>query len=74
MQNTASSIAEIAEATVHQAARAEDVAVSIRDMAKVTEASAAGSQQMAASSEQLTAGSSSLREVVGQFNTGNQEA
>ena len=68
---TAVKIAEIASATVEQAANAQEVSKAIQTVASVTEQSAAGSEQMASSSEQLGAQATSLRNLVGQFVVGN---
>ena len=67
---TAGKIAEIATATVQQAANARGVSRAIQNVAQVTEQSAAGSEEMASSSEELGAQSSALRELVGAFNVG----
>ena len=64
VQTTASKIGEIAEATVQQAANAEEVAKAIQGVSQVTEQSAAGSEEMASSSEQLGAQASALRDLV----------
>jgi PAS domain S-box-containing protein len=68
---TAAKIAEIATATVEQAANAGEVSKAIQDVAQVTEQSAAGSEEMASSSEELGAQSSALRELVSAFKVGN---
>jgi methyl-accepting chemotaxis protein len=68
---TAAKIAEIATATVQQAASAQEVSKAIQNIAQVTEQSAAGSEEMASSSEELGAQSSALRELVGAFNVGS---
>ena len=67
---TAAKIAEIATATVQQAANAQEVSKAIQSIAQVTEQSAAGSEEMASSSEELGAQSTALRELVGAFNVG----
>jgi methyl-accepting chemotaxis protein len=67
---TAAKIAEIATATVEQAANAQGVSRAIQGVAQVTEQSAAGSEQMASSSEELGAQATALRELVGAFNIG----
>jgi methyl-accepting chemotaxis protein len=67
---TAAKIAEIATATVEQAANAQEVSKAIQNIAQVTEQSAAGSEEMASSSEQLGAQATALRELVGAFNVG----
>ena len=64
---TAGKIAEIATATVQQAANAEEVARSIQGISQVTEQTAAGSEEMASSSEELGAQATALRDLVGQF-------
>ncbi|MEN6498228.1 MAG: methyl-accepting chemotaxis protein [Thermoguttaceae bacterium] len=66
---TAAKIAEIAAATVQQAANAEEVSKAIQTIAQVTEQSAAGSEEMASSSEELGAQAASLRELVTCFKT-----
>lgn len=66
---TASKIAEIASATVQQAANAEEISRAIQEVTHVTEENAAGSEEMASSSEELGAQASGLRELVGQFRT-----
>ena len=67
---TAAKIAEIATATVQQAANAQEVSKAIQSVATVTEQSAAGSEEMASSSEELGAQATALRELVGAFNVG----
>jgi PAS domain S-box-containing protein len=67
---TAVKIAEIATATVQQAANAQEVSKAIQNIAQVTEQSAAGSEEMASSSEELGAQATALRELVGAFNVG----
>ncbi|MCC6124740.1 MAG: MCP four helix bundle domain-containing protein [Pirellulales bacterium] len=67
---TAAKIAEIATATVQQAANAQEVSKAIQNIAQVTEQSAAGSEEMASSSEELGAQATALRELVGAFNVG----
>jgi methyl-accepting chemotaxis protein len=67
---TAGKIAEIATATVQQAANARGVSKAIQNVAQVTEQSAAGSEQMASSSEELGAQATALRELIGAFNVG----
>ena len=62
---TAAKIAEIATATVQQAANAQEVSKAIQNVAQVTEQSAAGSEEMASSSEELGAQATALRELVG---------
>jgi methyl-accepting chemotaxis protein len=69
VEATASKIAEIADATMQQAANAKEVSKAIQEVARVTEQSAAGSEQMASSSQELGAQSSALRELVGHFKT-----
>ncbi len=66
---TANKIAEIATATVQQAANAEEVSKAIQGVAQVTEQSAAGSEEMASSSEELGAQATGLRDLVSRFTT-----
>jgi methyl-accepting chemotaxis protein len=67
---TAAKIAEIASATVQQAANAQEVSKAIQSVAQVTEQTAAGSEEMASSSEELGAQAAALRELVSAFNVG----
>ena len=53
MEDHGGKIAEIATATVEQAANAQEVSKAIQSVAQVTEQSAAGSEEMASSSEEL---------------------
>jgi len=69
-QATAGKIADIANASVQQAANAREVSVAIQSVAQVTEQSAAGSEEMASSSEELGAQATALRDLVGQFQVG----
>jgi PAS domain S-box-containing protein len=69
---TAAKIAEIATATVQQAANAEEVAKAIQGVAHVTEQTAAGSEEMASSSQELGAQATTLRELVNQFSIDSQ--
>lgn len=66
---TAKRIAEIATATVQQAANAQEVSQAIHRVAEVTEQTAAGSEQMASSSEELGAQAAALRDLVRRFQT-----
>ena len=68
-QTTAERIAQIATATVEQAANAQEVSRAIQSVAQVTEQAAAGSEEMASSSEQLGAQAVALREMVAGFRT-----
>ncbi len=68
---TADKIGEIATATVQQASNAEEVSKAVQGISQVTEQAAAGSEEMASSSEQLGAQAQALRDLVGQFTTGN---
>jgi methyl-accepting chemotaxis protein len=70
VESTAAKIAEIAAATLQQAANAREVSTSILNVADVTERSAAGSEEMASSSEELGAQAVSLRDLVSRFRTG----
>ena len=70
-ETTAAKIAEIASATVQQAANAQEVSKAIQTIAQVTEQSAAGSEEMASSSEELGAQATALRELVREFNIGS---
>ncbi len=72
VEGTANKIAEIAEATVEQAANATEVANAIQSISAVTEESAAGSEEMASSSEELGAQAAGLSELVSKFKTGNE--
>jgi len=69
VEGTARKIAEIATATVQQAANAQEVAQAIQGIAEVTEQNAAGSEEMASSSEQLGAQATALRDLVARFKT-----
>ncbi|MFW5692771.1 MAG: methyl-accepting chemotaxis protein [Thermoguttaceae bacterium] len=69
VEATAAKIAEIATATVEQAAGAEEVSKAIQGVAQVTEQSAAGSEEMASSSEELGAQAGALKDLVSQFRT-----
>ncbi|MDY0167305.1 MAG: methyl-accepting chemotaxis protein [Thermoguttaceae bacterium] len=69
VEATAAKIAEIATATVEQAAGADEVSKAIQGVAQVTEQSAAGSEEMASSSEELGAQAAALKELVEQFRT-----
>jgi methyl-accepting chemotaxis protein len=64
---TAAKIAEIATASIQQAANAHEVAQAIQTIARFTEQSSAGSEELASSSEELGAQATALREVVGAF-------
>ncbi len=66
-EKTAAKIAEIAEATVQQAANAQEVTHSIQSISRVTEQSAAGSEEMASSSQELGAQSHALKDLVVRF-------
>ena len=74
VEATAGKIGEIATATVQQASNSEEVSKAIQGISQVTEQSAAGSEEMASSSEQLGAQAQALRDLVGQFTTGNGQA
>jgi methyl-accepting chemotaxis protein len=74
VQSTAAKIGEIATATVQQASNSEEVSKAIQGISQVTEQSAAGSEEMASSSEQLGAQAQALRDLVGQFTTGNGQS
>jgi len=67
VETTAAEIGAIAEATVQQAARAQEVSSGIQNIAHVTEQNAAGSEQMASSSQELGAQAATLKEVVSRF-------
>jgi len=69
VEATAAKIAEIASATVQQAANAQEVYRAIQNVTQVTEQTAAGSEEMASSSEELGAQASVLRELVSRFRT-----
>jgi methyl-accepting chemotaxis protein len=69
VEATAHKIAEIADATMQQAANAQEVSKAIQSVAQVTEQSAAGSEEMASSSEELGAQSVALRDLVSRFKT-----
>jgi methyl-accepting chemotaxis protein len=74
VEATAGKIGEIATATVQQASNSEEVSKAIQGISQVTEQSAAGSEEMASSSEQLGAQAQALRDLVGQFTTGNGQS
>ena len=67
VEGTAHKIAEIAEATVEQAANATEVANAIQSISAVTEQSAAGSEELASSSEELGAQATGMSELVSKF-------
>ena len=69
VESTAVKIAEIATATIQQAANADEVSKAIQGVAQVTEQTAAGSEEMASSSEELGAQASALQELVVRFRT-----
>jgi methyl-accepting chemotaxis protein len=69
VEATAAKIAEIATATVQQAANADEVSKAIQGVAQVTEQTAAGSEEMASSSEELGAQASALQQIVSRFKT-----
>lgn len=69
VEATVSKIAEIATATVQQAANAKEVSQAIQGIAEVTEQSAAGSEELASSSEELGAQATALRDLVSRFKT-----
>jgi methyl-accepting chemotaxis protein len=69
VEGTAAKIAEIATATVQQAANAEEVSKAVQGVSEVTEQSAAGSEEMASSSEQLGAQAAALKDLVNRFKT-----
>jgi methyl-accepting chemotaxis protein len=71
---TAAKIAEIATATVQQAANSEEVSRATEGIAQVTEQSAAGTEQMASSSQELGAQAQVLRDLVGAFRTNSRSA
>ena len=69
VKETSAGITEIARATVQQSSHANEVTRSIRDMAAVTEQTAAGSEEMASGSEQLSAQAATLRQSMARFQT-----
>jgi methyl-accepting chemotaxis protein len=69
VETTAVKIAEIATATVQQAANADEVSKAIQGVAQVTEQTAAGSEEMASSSEELGAQAAALKQIVSRFKT-----
>jgi methyl-accepting chemotaxis protein len=69
VEATAAKIAEIAAATIEQAANADEVSKAIQGVAQVTEQTAAGSEEMASSSEELGAQASGLQQLVARFKT-----
>jgi methyl-accepting chemotaxis protein len=69
---TAAKIAEIATATVQQAANSEEVSKATQGIAQVTEQAAAGTEQMASSSQELGAQAQALRDLVSTFRTKSQ--
>jgi methyl-accepting chemotaxis protein len=73
-EDTASKIAEIATATMEQAASAQEVSKAIQGVSAVTEQAAAGSEQMASSSEELGAQAATLRELVSEFRVGGNSS
>jgi methyl-accepting chemotaxis protein len=70
-EETAAKIAEIATATLEQAANAQEVSKAIQGVSAVTEQAAAGSEQMASSSEELGAQATTLRDLVSEFRVGD---
>ncbi|NOY30178.1 MAG: PAS domain-containing protein [Planctomycetes bacterium] len=71
VEGTANKIAEIADATVEQAANATEVANAIQSISAVTEESAAGSEELASSSEELGAQAAGMSELVSKFKISN---
>jgi len=71
VEGTANKIAEIADATVEQAANATEVANAIQSISAVTEESAAGSEELASSSEELGAQAAGMSELVSKFKLSN---
>lgn len=69
VEATVAKIADIAAATVEQAANAHHVAKAVEGVSRVTEQTAAGSEQMASSSEELGAQASALQMLVARFKT-----
>ncbi len=69
VEATAGKISEIAEATVQQAGNAQEVSLSIRNVAEITEQSATGSEEMASSSKELGMRANELRDLVRHFKT-----
>ncbi|HLA83573.1 MAG TPA: methyl-accepting chemotaxis protein [Thermoguttaceae bacterium] len=69
VEATAGKISEIAEATVQQAANAQEVSLSIRNVAEITEQSATGSEEMASGSKELGMRANELRDLVRHFKT-----
>jgi methyl-accepting chemotaxis protein len=69
VEATAGKIGEIAEATVQQASNAQEVSLSIRNVAEITEQSATGSEEMASGSKELGARANELRDLVRHFKT-----
>ncbi|MBN1591050.1 MAG: HAMP domain-containing protein [Pirellulales bacterium] len=69
VEATAGKISEIAEATVQQAGNAQEVSLSIRNVAEITEQSATGSEEMASGSKELGMRANELGDLVRHFKT-----
>ena len=69
VEQTATKIAHISQATLAQATTAQEVASGVQSIAQVTENAAAGSEEMASSSQQLGAQATVLRELTTRFRT-----
>ncbi len=74
VESTATVIARIANAMIEQATTAQNVSKAIEGVARVTEQSAAGSEQMVSSSEDPGIQANSLADLVGRFKTENDQA
>ena len=68
VENTASSITQIADQTESQASSAEQVQAAIKSVSETTESSAVSAEELAASAEELGAQAQSLQDLVAKFN------
>jgi methyl-accepting chemotaxis protein len=67
VQETAASIAKIAEATRDQSAASNEVSKAIQDVSSITETNASSAEQLSASAEELGAQAEALKAVIAGF-------
>ena len=67
VEETALSIAKIAEATQEQSESAEEVSKAIQNVSSITETNASSSEELSASAEELGAQANSLKNVISGF-------
>jgi methyl-accepting chemotaxis protein len=67
VEETASSIASIADATHEQSNAAEEVSRAIQDVSQITETNASSSEQLSASAEELGAQATALKHLIAGF-------